>query len=300
MSFKCIQLLPKQSNILYLAETRVRRDTIIEDTKFYQQLYGVDPFEDYNIKYALYQSCWKHDIQYYFPNSESTLIIADEAHEILSDKRILFLKNSNLEGIKLLFLTATINRKTLYNIQGEEITKIKLLEQYAPVVFSYTINDAIDDKNTRDLKFFIISHNLDTRRNLETGTKTKKWMTSELLQYQYLDKEFKKSLFIPLSSENRDFRIRMAASNRARFLYGLPSKTQAVKELVSQIKGKTLVFGQDNNALLEICPTSIVSSNPNLEKDLMDFKEGRTMLTCSNKILKQGENIKRAGLYNLS
>lgn len=205
-----------------------------------------------------------------------------------------------MDDVKLLFLTATINRKTLYNIQGEETTKIKLLEQFAPVIFSYTINEAIEDKNTRDLKFFIINHNLDTRRNLETGTKTKRWVTSELLQYQYLDREFKKSLFIPLSTENRDFRIRMAASNRARFLYGLKSKTEAVKELVSQIKGKTLVFGQDNNALLEICSTSIVSSNPNLEKDLMDFKESRTMLTCSNKILKQGENIKRIRLYNFS
>jgi len=41
----------------------------------------------------------------------------DEIHELLGDKRILFILNSNLQGIKLLGLTATIDRKTKYVIQ---------------------------------------------------------------------------------------------------------------------------------------------------------------------------------------
>ena len=40
-----------------------------------------------------------------------------------------------------------------------------------------------------------------------------------------------------------------------------------------------------------------MSENKNYVQDLADFKAGKTMLTCSNKILKQGENI--PGLDNV-
>lgn len=289
--FKCLNKLPKGTDVLFIAEVSIRWKTILEDAEFYKQCYGYDPLEGYNIKHCLYQSAWKHDIQYYFPNSRSTFIICDEWHEAGSDKRILFFKNSKLDGVKVLCLTATLDKKTKYLVQGEEITKTDLLSRYAPVIFTYTLNNAMEDKNTRELKFFILKNDLDLRRNMETGTKFQRWTTSESLQYQYLDREFKKSLFIPTSVENRDFRIRMCASNRARFMYSLKSKTELVKELISKLDGKTLVFGQDNKTLLDICPTSIVQDNKNLLKDLEDFKKGRTQLTCSNRILKQGENV---------
>ena len=289
--FKCLQTLPKGTNVLFLAETKVRKNTVIDDAKFFKQVYSVDPFVGYNIKFALYQSAWKHDIQYYFPNSRSTFICCDEIHDLLTDKRILFILNSKLDNVKLLGLTATIDRKTKYLVQGEEVTKIELINRFCPVIYSYTINSAIEDKTTRELKFFVVKHELDTKRNLETGTKKQRWTTSEKLQYEYLDKEFKRCLFIPLSDPNRDFRIMMAASKRANFLYNLKSKTEECKKLVKHLKGKTLVFGQSNKELLEICPTAIVQDNPNLVRDLQDFKSGKTLLSCSNKILRQGENI---------
>ncbi len=116
-------------------------------------------------------------------------------------------------------------------------------------------------------------------------------MTSEKLSYEWLDREFKKSLFIPLSDPNRDFKIMRTASNRATFLYNLKSKTEECKKVIKCLKGKTLVFGKSNKELLDICSTAIVQDNPNIIKDLQDFKEGKTMLSCSNNILKQGENI---------
>lgn len=288
--FKCLQTLPKGTNVLFLAETVVRKNTVIEDSKFYKKVYGVDPFKNYNVKFITYQSAAKFNIQYYFPNSKSTLIVMDEIHELMGDKRILFIKNSNLTNVKMLGLTATIDRKTKYIIQGEESTKFDYLKSFCPVIYTYNINHATEDNNTRDIKFFILKHELDTRKNLETGTKDKKWHTSEKLQYEYLDREFKKSLFSK-NDEHKDFRVRTKASLRSRFLYGLPSKIPVIKELISKLKGKTLIFGLDNKSLLEICPTSIVESNKNVVRDLQDFKEGRTQLTCSNKMLKQGENV---------
>lgn len=215
----------------------------------------------------------------------------DEIQDLLSHKRILFILNSNLEGVKLLGMTATIDRHTKYQIQGEELTKIELLNRFCKVVYSYTYNNASQDKNTKQLRFFILNHELDKRKNLLAGTTASKWMSSEQLQYEFLDRQFKKMLFVPMSDNNRDFKIRMAASNRARFLYGLKSKTEVCKELLKHLPQKTIVFGQDNKQLLELCSTSIIQDNPNLKQDLEDFKKGKTLLTCSNKILRQGENI---------
>lgn len=203
----------------------------------------------------------------------------------------MFVLNSDLANVKQIALTATIDRKTKYIVQGEELTKIELLNRFCPVIYSYTINSAMEDKNTRELKFFIIKHELNTAKTILVDNKKGKFMTSEKLNYEFLDKEFKKSLFTPMSDTNRDFKIMRAASNRANFLYNLKSKTEECKKLVKGLKGKTLVFGKSNKELLDICPTSIVQDNPNLVKDLQDFKDGKTMLTCSNNILKQGENI---------
>jgi len=214
----------------------------------------------------------------------------DEIHELLGDKRILFILNSNLQGIKLLGLTATIDRKTKYVIQKEELTKFEYLEKFCPIIYTYNINHATEDKNIRNIKFFIFKHNLTTTKNIETGPKNKRWTTSEKLQYEYLEREFKKACFSK-DDGHKDFRVRNAASNRARFLYSLPSKIPLVQELTSKLKGKTLVFGLDNKSLLSICPTSIVESNKNVIQDLANFKSGITTLTCSNRMLKQGENI---------
>jgi len=290
VGFKCLATLPKGTNLLFLSETIVRKNTVLEDAAFYKKIYGIDPLEGYNVKFITYQSAAKFNVQYYFPNSKSTLIILDEIHEILSDKRILFILNSNLDGVKLLGLSATIDRKTRYIIQKEESTKFDYLKRFCPIIYTYNINNAREDDNVRDTKFFILKHDLDTRKNFLTGAKGKQWHISEKLQYEYLDKTFKKALFMP-NTKGKDDYVRMCATNRARFLYALPSKIPIVKELVTKLEGKTLVFGLDNKSLIEICPNSIVETNKNLIQDLRDFKEGKTMVTCSNKMLKQGENI---------
>ena len=100
----------------------------------------------------------KTNIQEIFPDSKSILICYDEVQDLLTDKRILFVLNSDLTNVKQIALTATIDRKTKYIVQGEELTKIELLNRFCPVIYSYTINSAMEDKNTRELKFFIIKH----------------------------------------------------------------------------------------------------------------------------------------------
>ena len=157
VAFKALSTMPKGTNVLFLAETVVRKNTVIEDSKFYKKVYGVDPFKDHYIKFITYQSAAKFNLQYYFPNSKSTLVILDEVHEILSEKRILFILNSKLEGVNLLGLTATLDRRTLYTIQGEVSTKFDYIKKFCPVIYTYDMNNATEDNNIREIKFLFLN-----------------------------------------------------------------------------------------------------------------------------------------------
>jgi len=307
VAFKCILSMPKGSNVLFLAETVVRENTVLQDAQQYKKFYGVDPLKGYKFKFATYQGAYKYNLWDYFPNAvvDNTIIVMDEIHDILSDKRIEFINNSNshYHGTFTLYaklgLSATIDKKTQYLIQGQEITKFDLLKKFCPVVYTYSLQESMDNKTTRDIKFFVLKHQLDdVNRNIQAGAKGQTFWTTEKLNYSYLDKSVRDAMFAKYkTAEEKKFRTIQVATRRARFLYSLPSKIKLCKDLISKLPGKTLVFGQDSATLLDICPTSIVSDNPNYVQDLADFKAGKTKLTGSNRILKQGENI--PGLDNV-
>lgn len=307
VAFKCILSMPKGTNVLFLAETVVREATVFEDAKQYKKFYGVDPLKGCKFKFATYQGAYKYNLWDYFPNANmnNTIVVMDEIHDILSDKRIEFIQKSNISSvasfslIPKLGLTATIDRKTQYLIQGQEITKFDLLKTFCPVVYTYSLQESMDNKTTRDIKFFVLKHDLDsTNTNIHVTAKGNNFYTTEKANYAHLDKYVRDAMFQKYKSEaEKKQRVIQVATVRARFLYSLGSKIKSCKELVKQLPGKTLVFGQDSKSLLDICPTSIVSENTNYVQDLADFKAGKTMLTGSNKILKQGENI--PGLDNV-
>lgn len=168
----------------------------------------------------LYQSAHKYDLKSIFGIDEitpdNTIIIMDEIHDMLSPIYFNFAKN-NLIGndIPRIGLSATIDTKTKYENDGEEINKIDMLNQFCPVVFTYTVTEGQNDNTSRKVNLFVVYNELDNyNRNILTGTKTQKWSTTELAQYQYYDKEFRKSLFLPTSNKSREFLIRAAASRR--------------------------------------------------------------------------------------
>lgn len=298
--FRSLLSMPKGSNVLFLSETTVREKTVRDDALEYFKFYGVDPFKDYKVKFALYQGAHKYSIWDYFPNCNelNTLIAMDETHDLLSTARFNFVVNSKLQSNKIprIGLSATIDRKTLYEIQGKETTKIDLLNTFCPVIYTYSLQESIDSKSVRKLKFLVLRHQLDEKnRNVLAGIKGQRFFTTEKANNGFLDQEVKNLMFLPAKTaqeqENKKFRIIQAANRRAKFLYSLPSKLKSCKDLITKLPGRTLIFGQDSASLLDLCPNAIVSDNPNYIKDLADFKAGKTNITASNKILKQGENI---------
>lgn len=298
--FRCVQSMPKGSNILLLAETVVREKTILDDALEYKKFYGINPLDGYNFKFVTYQGAYKYTLWDYFQfaNPKNTLLAMDEIHDICSDKRVLFIQNSDqiypdFKLIPKVGLSATIDKKTLYEIQGKETTKFDLLKTFCPIIYTYTLQESMDNRTTRDIKFFVIKHELESKSSkIQVTAKGKSFTTTEKANYAHLDKYVREAMFAKYKDEaSKKQRVIQVATVRARFLYSLPSKVQSCKDLISKLPGKTLVFGQDSASLLDICPTSIVSENSNYIKDLADFKLGKTKLTGSNKILKQGENI---------
>ena len=301
-SFRCILSMPKRSNVLFLAETIVRKNTVLEDVTNYKKYYGVDPLKGHNVKFATYQGAYKYSIWDYFPNADesNTIIVFDEIHDILSTERFKFVQNSKLEENKIprIGLSATIDKKTIYEIQGEETTKLALLNKFCPIVYTYSLQESIDNETTRKLKFFVLKHNLGLSKTIEAGKKDNRFLTSELANYEYLNREVRSVMFNnSLSDKAKKDRITQVTSNRARFLYVLPSKVKLCKSLLSVIPGKTIVFGKRSDTLLSLCPNAVVAKNPNKLKDLKDFREGKTQQCASEIMLKQGENI--PGLDNV-
>lgn len=238
-----------------------------------------------------YQSAYKHTLQDIFGNRNPTLVVCDEIHELLTPQRYQFVSNIDLSNCLVLGLSATIDHKTVYKHGEEEYRKTELLDKFAPICFRYTVKQGQEEETARKLEIYVIRHKLNKAKNIMAGSKEKQFLTSEELNYEYLSREFKKSLFLPTSSKNRDFLIRNAASRRAKFLYNLPSKIEACKTLLKQIQGKTLIFGNSVDSLLEITPNVIAGKVKGYENILSDFKSGKISVAGAFKILEQGENI---------
>lgn len=272
--------------------TKCRENTILEDSEKFASLYGINPLEGYNFKFMCYQSAYKHTLQDIFGNRNSTLVICDEIHEMLTPTRYQFVKNNLLDkSILVLGLSATIDGKTVYKSDEGDYKKTELLNTFAPICFRYTVAQGQEEETARKLEIYVIRHKLNRAKTILAGPKDKQFLTSEEANYEYLSREFKKSLFLPMSNKSRDFLIRNAASRRAKFLYNLPSKIEACKQLLKNIHGKTLIFGNSVDSLLEITPNVIAGKVSGYQDILSKFKDGKISVAGAFKILEQGENI---------
>lgn len=90
-----------------------------------------------------------------------------------------------------------------------------MLNQFCPVVYSYSVNQGQEDKTSREINLFVVSLELNkTEKNIEIKMKDKQWLSTEYQQYSYYDLQFKKSLFLPSHNKSREFLIRAAANRK--------------------------------------------------------------------------------------
>lgn len=270
---------PNDAKILFLAETNQREKDFRDELVKWN-------YKGMHIEFMCYQSAYKLKNQHY------NLVIADEIDLSLTPIYSSFYVNNTFDHI--LGLTATLSKRDKVNSDEESITKYQLLSTIAPVCYIYTVDDSQNDGTGRKLNIFKIYHKLDDldKKAVIVGTKKAPITTSELEGYKYCDKRFQQSLFIQGSFAQ--IAIRNAAGKRASLLYSLPSKIIECKKLVKGLKGRTILFGNDINSLLNITPNVISSKNTDKKNDLIrtKFESNKINLIGSFKMLKRGANLK--------
>lgn len=270
---------------LFLAETTERKKELIKDIKLYNKLFNTDLLADYDLKFFCYQTVYKWKGKFF------GLVIGDEIHDSLSPKYSEFYFNNSYQA--LLGLSATVDRKTKYDENGVVYTKGELLDKIAPVIFKYSINDAQKDNVSRKLNIYVINHQLDdTNKTVKAGNLKKSFLQTEKASYDYWDREHKRSWFIQ-DQELKDLKIRITSHKRSNLLFNLPSKIDIVKQLIKEINGKTIIFGNSLESLLKITPNVVSSKNNDQKNDLIrhNFDSDKINVIASFKKLKQGANL---------
>lgn len=284
--FKSVILSCKPGDhILFLAETKQREIDLFADLEKFETIFKVN-LRQYNIQFDCYQSAYKWKDQYF------DLVCADEIHMSLTPAYYKFYVNN--EYAKLLGLSATVDRSVKYlDEDNNEYNKGDLLDKIAPVIFEYNLNDAVTDNTTKKLNIYVIYHQLDDQtKTVIGGTKDKPFLTTEKSAYDYWDKEFKRALFMS-EGQAKTFRIRNTSAARAKVLYNLESKVLATKQLLSILKGKTIIFNNSLESLKKVCSNVINGKNTDkINKQIREnFDNGTINTIGSFKMLKQGANL---------
>lgn len=286
LALHALYTMDKNDSIhLFLAETTERKKDLLKDIKLFNKLFNCDVVNDYNIKFYCYQTVYK------WKDRKFGLVIADEIHDSLSPKYSEFYLNNNYKA--LIGLSATVDRKTKYEDNGDIYTKGQLLDRICPVIFKYNINDSQLAGVSRKLNIYIINHQLESvEKTVKAGNLKKSFLQTEKASYDYWDKEHKRSWFIE-DKELKDLKIRITSHKRSSLLFNLPSKIDIVKQLIKEINGKTIIFGNSLESLLKITPNVVSSKNDEKKNDLIryNFDNDKTNIIASFKKLKQGANL---------
>lgn len=279
----------KAKQCLILFETTVREQTIKDDAKKFQEVFGIDPFDGVNVIYECYQSAYKKTIEDYFPRN-IVFVFADEVHELVTPARWKFVTSNNWNGRYFLGESATIDDEDDVEIGDISQTKYKFLHNFAPVCFQYLLENAVEDGTTRPLQVYIYEHRLSNDRVIPAGSKKTPFLTSEIRQHEYLNKLMREAFFIRNEAVKKKT-IMWRAMDKMRFLHSLPSKIEACKQLLRHLPGRTLVFAYDSKTLISLGIPAIVGENKNSKEDLAKFMRGEINQIGSNKMLLQGANL---------
>lgn len=287
-SLHALYEMPRNNKLhLFLAEQIDRQTDLIKDIIKYNKLFNRDVLNDYNLQFQCYQTIYR------WKDREFGLIIADEVHDSLSPAYSQFYFNNKYDAI--IGLSATINKKVEYiDKDGKMFTKGDLLDKIAPVCFKYTMNQGQTEGTSRKLNIYVINHKLDEiNKTVKSGSIKKPFYQTEKESYSYWDKVFKRSLFLEEEESIKNLKIRVASNKRKDILYKLDSKVTVIKQLLDNINGQSIIFGNSLDSLLKITP-NVVSSRNNISKNNLirnSFDLGRIKVIGSFKKLEQGANL---------
>lgn len=224
------------------------------------------------------------------------LVILDEGHHLTELSNQFFRNNI---CIAIMCLTAT------YPDRDRDPYKHALLHAIAPVIFSYPLEQGVEDELISEFEINVVLVVLDDlKKTIPAGTKAKPFMTTEMKHYKYISKWIL-GMQIEMNSvqvqtglskktpEQLYKAISFAQLSRNRFIYNLGTKTKLVKAIMAKeiTPGlRTLVFAGSIKQCEELCGKQVYHSKTD-DVMLKAFKAKEIdMLGCVN-ALNEGVNI---------
>lgn len=163
--------------------------------------------------------------------------------------------------------------------------KARMLTAFAPIVYEYITDEAIDDRILNDYIIYVHSLELDKVKNISNKTKTGSiFMSSELDTYNYWTKRIEQAYGNPGLEK-------ICRLMRMKSMQGFKSKETKTKQLVTLIDDKCLIFCNTTEQADRLCEHVYHSKNKDNEANLEAFKKGEIKLLASVAQLKEGINI---------
>jgi len=301
-------LLTKDDLVLVKAERSNRwENTFVPEAKFFNEVYGKNPLEDFQIDFFTYQA----NIDIY-----AKFIIYDEIHDALTQGRYYQLVQP--ECYKL-GLTGTPNEQMyvfpdkavpkLYmsseqlenKLITDQTTKGNIYHMFCPIVYTKTEEELIDLEVLSPFETVIIYHKLDNvHKNYNI---TAAWKVTEQ-EYWEKRKSYANKLFAQGYSVD-DPRTRKGLIYQAsqiikvqmpKFLYKLKSKVNVVKLLLNLIDTPTILFSVEKELLWELTE-NVVDDKKDAVRLVSQFNAGEIDVIATSKALQQGVTLK--GLQNI-
>jgi superfamily II DNA or RNA helicase len=150
-------------------------------------------------------------------------VILDEAHHITEANSEFFANNTVDE---IIIMTATAPKDQM---------KALMLEVLAPVVFTYTLENGIEDGIIPPFWLYVVEVDLDgTDKYLVGGSKAKPFLQTERSRYEYLTKNFNTAIMANRNG-TKPWMVNRAMQARTQFISTLRSKTFIASKILQQI-----------------------------------------------------------------
>jgi len=255
---------PKEKWLLVVPTEKLRDENWKEEFKKWKETRRFA-----KIDRACYASLNKLDLSLYDG------VCLDECHNITENNTVDLV---NYKG-KILCLTATPpkddeKKEILYNQLG------------CKVLVEISLDEGVELGIVAPYKITVVECQLDAlHKVIETGSKTKKWKDTEFNIYQYKSRNIQKIQFsgkpVP----------KFLYLDRMRFLYNLPSKTEAAKKILLTIpkEERTIVFCGSIRQAEDLCEYTWHSESK--VDTLTKFKKKKISRLATVKIINEGENI---------
>jgi len=250
------------SFLVLVPKTSIQNDWIRE-----AKTHGYEHLLSY-ITFANYRSIKKQSLDHNWA-------YADECHS-LKYSHAEWLDSYRLNGGKLLGLSGTYPKR-----QGE---KLEMCNTYCPKIFSYDINQAIDEGMLNNYKIYVhmlkLSHHHTIIKKKKNGGI---WKTSETKDYKYWCNKIN-------NTENQSNKM-MLRILRMKAMQQYPTKIEYTKSILKKIDHKAIIFTTTQKQADELCKYSYHSNNKDSEKNLKMFSEGKIYRLSCVEQLSEGKTI---------